>query len=70
MLNPVFLLVVLYIVSFGLFMSELRKEMKEFDEDFSSFPYKVFLAVISLTPIVNTIIAIWAYRERKQSEKC
>ena len=70
MLNPVFLLVSLYIASFVVFMSELRKEMKEFDEDFSSFPYKVFLAVISLTPIVNTIIAIWAYRERKQSEEC
>lgn len=59
-----------YVFSFIFFMSELKKEMDQFDEDFSSFPFKVFLVVISLIPVVNTIIAIWAYRERKQSEEC
>jgi len=61
-------LLLVYLFSYILFMSELKKEMDEFDEDFSSFKFKVFLVAISLTPAVNTVIAIWAYRERKQSE--
>tara|TARA_R110002051_G_scaffold269575_2_gene329756 strand:+ start:1995 stop:2267 length:273 start_codon:yes stop_codon:yes gene_type:complete len=60
---------IIYIVSVVVFIDELIKESRSWEETLSSKASILFFGIVSLIPIMNTVIAVKSYRYRINEEK-